>query len=115
MKYFQNITDLEQAKKRYRMLAMELHPDKGGSAIEFQQLLDEYKILLNDFQNRQKKIKSQCSKQSDIMEELSKLAKVLIEKQVQQIYLKKKIENSQSHIEKKVFSEIMCFLDKFIT
>ena len=38
MNYFQNTTDLEQAKQKYRTLAKELHPDKGGSAIRFQQM-----------------------------------------------------------------------------
>jgi len=51
MKYFQNITDLEQAKKQYRILAMQLHPDKGGSALEFQQMQKEYKTLLLHLQD----------------------------------------------------------------
>ena len=37
MMYFQNINDLEQAKLRYRTLAKQLHPDKGGSIVAFQQ------------------------------------------------------------------------------
>jgi len=40
------------------------------------------------------------------------MAKVLIEKKVPQDYLKRKIENSQSLIEKTVFSGIVNFLDK---
>ena len=46
MKYFNSITDLEQAKQHYRTLAKQLHPDKGGTAVEFQKMQDEYKALL---------------------------------------------------------------------
>ncbi len=34
MMYFSDITNLEQAKQHYRTLAKQLHPDKGGTAIE---------------------------------------------------------------------------------
>ncbi len=37
MKYFLGITDIEQAKLHYRKLAKQLHPDKGGTAVDFQQ------------------------------------------------------------------------------
>ncbi len=110
--YFKNITDLEQAKLRYRTLAKQLHPDKGGSIVAFQQMQQEYKALLVGFQNGQSLINSQMVKQTDIIDELSKLAKVLIEKQVPQKYLKKKIKNSQSPLEKTIFSGIISFLDK---
>lgn len=112
MKYFKNITDLEQAKLRYRNIAKQLHPDKGGSITEFQQMQQEYKALLVGFHNGQSLINSQTVKQTDIMDELRKLAKVLIEKQVPQEYLKQKIENSQSAIERTIFSDIISFLDK---
>ena len=113
MKYFQNITDLEQAKKQYRKFAMQLHPDKGGSSYEFQRMQNEYKILLLQFRNKQVETNQQCKQEyNEIIEELSKLAKVLIEKQVPQKYLKRKIENSQSPIEKTIFSGIISFLDK---
>ena len=113
MKYFQNITDLEQAKKQYRILAMQLHPDKGGSALEFQQMQKEYKTLLLHLQDNQIETSHRNNqKYNDIIEELSKMAKVLIEKKVPQDYLKRKIENSQSLIEKTVFSGIVNFLDK---
>jgi hypothetical protein len=113
MKYFQDITDLEQAKKQYRRLAMQLHPDKGGSALEFQQMQQEYKTLLIDFQNNQNTFIHQRSDQSVlIMEELSNLAKALIKKQVPQKYLKQKIKGSQSPIEKTIYSGIISILDK---
>lgn len=113
MIYFQNITDLEQAKQRYRTLAKELHPDKGGSALQFQQMQDEYKTLLQELQHKQVTPTGQSTpQQSDIITELSKLAKVLIQKQVPQRYLQEKINKSQSPIEKGIFSKLVDFLNE---
>ena len=113
MMYFQNINDLEQAKLRYRTLAKQLHPDKGGSIVAFQQMQQEYKTLLLQLQNGQSPtINRNTNQNSDIINELGKLAKVLIEKQVPQMYLKQKIKNSQSPLEKGLFSEIVNLLDK---
>ncbi len=114
MKYFQNITNLEQAKKHYRILAMQLHPDKGGSLIEFQRMQSEYKTLLLQLQNKQAEPKQQQKKEyNNIIAELGNLAKVLIENQVPQKFLKHKIESSQSYLEKNIFSGILTFLEKF--
>jgi curved DNA-binding protein CbpA len=113
MNYFQNITDLEQAKLRYRTLAKELHPDKGGSAMQFQQMQQEYKTVLLNLQNKQVISSSQNRQQSnDIMAELGKLAKVLIQKQIPQKYLQEKIKKSQSPLEKGIFSKLVDFLNE---
>ncbi len=113
MNYFQNITDLEQAKQRYRTLAKELHPDKGGSVIRFQQMQEEYKNMLLELQRKQVAPTGQNTpQQSDIMAELGKLAKVLIQKQVPQRYLQEKIKKSQSPIEKGLFSKLVDFLNE---
>lgn len=113
MNYFQNITDLEQAKQRYRTLAKEMHPDKGGSALRFQQMQEEYKSLLLELQSKQVVPTGQSThQQSDIMAELAKLAKVLIQKQVPQRYLQEKIKKSQSPIEKGLFSKLVDFLNE---
>ena len=113
MNYFQNITDLEQAKQRYRTLAKELHPDKGGSALRFQQMQEEYKALLLELQRKQvDRTGQKTPHQSDIMAELSKLARVLIQKQVPQRYLQEKIKKSQSPIEKSLFSKLVDFLNE---
>lgn len=101
MIYFQNITELEQAKLRYRVLAKELHPDKGGSVITFQHMQEEYKIVLLNLQNKQVISTSQNNQQTnDIIVELGKLAKVLLQKQVPQQYLQQRIIKSQSLLEK---------------
>lgn len=111
--YFQNITDLEQAKQRYRTLAKQLHPDKGGSVLRFQQMQEEYKTLLLELQRKQVAPTGQNTpQQSDIMAELGKLAKVLIQKQVPQRYLQEKIKKSQSPIEKGLFSKLVDFLNE---
>lgn len=113
MNYFQDITDLEQAKQRYRTLAKELHPDKGGSALRFQQMQEEYKTLLLELQRKQVAPTGQSNpQQSDIMAELGKLAKVLIQKQVPQRYLQEQIKKSQSPIEKGLFSKLVDFLNE---
>lgn len=102
--YFKNINDLDQAKLHYRTLAKQLHPDKGGSITEFQQMQQEYKTLLLQLQSPNQK--------SVILSELGKLAKTLIEKQVPQNYLKEKIKNSQSTFEKGIFTDLVNLLDK---
>ncbi len=113
MMYFQNINDLEQAKLRYRTLAKQLHPDKGGSIVAFQQMQQEYKTLLLQLQSGQSPtINRNTNQNSDIINELGKLAKVLIEKQVPQNFIKRKIENSQSPIEQTIYSGIISFLNK---
>lgn len=115
MNYFQNITDLEQAKQRYRTLAKELHPDKGGSALRFQQMQEEYKTLLLKLQRKQVAPTGQNNpQQSDIMAELGKLAKVLIQKQVPQRYLQEKIKKSQSPPERILFNGLISILNGFV-
>lgn len=45
-KYFENITTIEELKKKFKQLAMELHPDHGGSAEEFKSMYSEYEKLI---------------------------------------------------------------------
>ena len=46
MKYFNNVKNLQELKKQYRSLAMELHPDRGGDEEQFKALVNEYEELL---------------------------------------------------------------------
>ena len=113
MIYFQNITELEQAKLQYRTLAKQLHPDKGGSATEFNQMQQEYKTILIQLQQKQSRsMNHQPQKDNDILSELGKLAKVLIEKQVPQRYLQQIIKKSQSPLDKKLYSGLLTILNK---
>ncbi|MFW5781378.1 MAG: hypothetical protein ACOCXD_02300 [Bacteroidota bacterium] len=112
MSYFEGITDLEQARLRYREVAKQLHPDKGGTAIEFQKMQEEYKSLLIRLQHSHNVVTSKNpSPEPDLLSELGKLATVLIEKQVPQEYLKHRITKSQSTMEQRIYSGLISFLD----
>lgn len=45
MKHFHNIATIEDAKKRYRELAKEHHPDKGGDDEIMKQVNNEYDFI----------------------------------------------------------------------
>lgn len=112
MIYFQNITNLDQAKFQYRTLAKQLHPDKGGSAIEFQQMQKEYKDLLITLKQKDCNLDSNKTlEEIDILNELGKLGKTLLKTQLPQQFLKQKIQNSQNLYEKLVYKEINKLLD----
>jgi len=116
MKYFNDITDLEQAKLKYRKLAKQLHPDAGGAASEFHKLQEEYKtVLLQIQQNQNKAIRPNLkpSAENELINELGKLAKVLIKKQVPQNYLRQKIITIESSFKKDLMCEIVNLLDRF--
>ncbi|MCT4586431.1 MAG: hypothetical protein N4A71_01270 [Carboxylicivirga sp.] len=115
MTYFINITNIEQAKLRYRKLAKQLHPDKGGVAVEFQRMQDEYKRLLIKLQQSNNAVTNlhQPSPENELLSELGKLAKVLIKKQVPQYYLRQKMQTTESPLKKGLFSDIADLLDNF--
>ncbi len=45
MTYFQNISSLADLKKKYRRLAIDNHPDKGGSTETMQRINSEFESL----------------------------------------------------------------------
>ena len=45
MKWFKNIGTLDELRKRYRKLAFEHHPDKGGDVRNMQEINSEYEKL----------------------------------------------------------------------
>ena len=57
MAYFKNIHSLAELKKEYRRLALENHPDKGGSTEVMQQINAEFERMRTTMQeHRQKSI-----------------------------------------------------------
>lgn len=52
MKYFVNVNSMEELKKAYRKLALELHPDRNnGNDSEFKMMVNEYDSLFKTLQN----------------------------------------------------------------
>ena len=116
MKYFNDISDIEQAKLRYRKLAKQLHPDKGGTAIDFQEMQTEYKEYLLGLQHEQQVVTASLKNtvaENELISELGKLAKVLIKKQVPQNYLRQKIQTSESSLKRGLLNGIVRILDEF--
>jgi len=114
MNYFLGITDIEQAKLRYRKLAKQLHPDAGGTAVDFQEMQAEYKEFLLNLQQEQKVFtpsNSGLSVEKELINELGKLAKVLIKKKVPQNYLRQKMQTTDSPLKKGVLGNIVNLLD----
>ncbi len=115
MTYFNGITNLKQAKQHYRILAKQLHPDKGGTALEFQKMQDEYKTLVFRLQTKSNVNTSKlhtASTENELINELGKLAKVLIKQQVPQYYLRHKIQTTESLLKKGLFEDIADLLDR---
>jgi len=55
MKYFNDCYTPDEVKQRYRQLARSLHPDKGGSKREFQQMQEEYdRVKITIRENRKR-------------------------------------------------------------
>lgn len=53
MKYFKNVSTLEELKKAYKRLAKIHHPDCGGEHTEFIEMKNEYDSLLKQLNNGQ--------------------------------------------------------------
>ena len=51
MKWFTNPQTLEQLKKQYKKLAMQHHPDVGGSVVDMQEINAEYDKLFEILKN----------------------------------------------------------------
>lgn len=49
--FFQSVTSLEDLKKQFRKLALELHPDKGGNEKDFINMKNEYDHVFEQLKN----------------------------------------------------------------
>ena len=108
MKYFKEITNLSDAKNLYRRLSKELHPDVGGSEVEFKKMQEDYNFLLKKLSSQQ----SSNNDNSELINELINIGKVLLEKQVPQELLKKQIAKTNSPIQKMLFSGVLGVLNE---
>ena len=50
MKYFKNITTVEEIKKQFRVYCVSMHPDKGGDPEEFKLMMSEYNDIIKNFE-----------------------------------------------------------------
>lgn len=55
MKYFKNITTVEEIKKQFRAYCVSMHPDKGGDPEEFKAMMAEYNGIIKNFEQAKKK------------------------------------------------------------
>jgi len=60
------IKDLDALKKQYIKLSKKYHPDAGGTTIQFQQLQQEYNILLNKILNNSQLNQSQKQNEKEL-------------------------------------------------
>ncbi|MEM6734502.1 MAG: hypothetical protein AAF620_00395 [Bacteroidota bacterium] len=78
--YFKNCKTLDEAKKLYYQLAMKLHPDKGGTTEEFQELQGQFE----SFRAKEEKFKGEqeqwnAKEYSHIIEQLITIPNIVIE------------------------------------
>ena len=60
MKYFKNITTPEELKKQFRTLATKLHPDRGGNAEDFKNMIAEYMAISKDFDRAKERAQAEA-------------------------------------------------------
>ena len=108
MKYFNRVTNLREAKLLYRQLSKELHPDiAGGSEIEFQEMQEQYSVLLKKLSSQQ----SITNDNSELISELLIIGRTLIEKQVPQNLLRKQISKTNSPMQKMLYNGVLGILN----
>jgi len=73
--YFKNINSIDEAKKLFRELSKNLHPDHGGNEEDFKKMKNEYDNFLKTFVN--KKFTEYNNNGFDFTEQLNEVMKVL--------------------------------------
>lgn len=90
MRYFENVNCIEDVKQTFRKWAMELHPDKGGNAESFKEMMAEYERMYAKYENiyrskdggtyrDEEKPHQTASEYSELINELIKLHGIEIE------------------------------------
>lgn len=59
MKYFQNITTVEEIKKQFRAYCVSMHPDKGGDPEEFKVMMAEYNGIIKNFEKAKEEARAE--------------------------------------------------------
>jgi len=80
MKYFNNPKTLEELKQQYKKLAMQHHPDKGGSTEIMQSINNEYDKLFQLLKNVHSNVKGETYTTREETTETSEQFKDIINK-----------------------------------
>ena len=78
MKFFNNCTSLDEAKKLYRQLAIENHPDRGGNEETMKEINKYYQLFIVFFMRNEGKtddeINNELNLSDDYKEAINKIA-----------------------------------------
>ena len=78
MKYFNNITSLDELKKAYRRLAMKYHPDCGGSEEIMKQINAEHDALFETLKASHNKTADEYHQTTETAEEFRDIITALL-------------------------------------
>ena len=78
MKYFENITSLDELKKAYRRLAMKYHPDCGGSDEIMKQINAEHDALFETLKANHNKTADEYHQTTETAEEFRDIINALL-------------------------------------
>ena len=78
MKYFNNITSLDELKKAYRRLAMKYHPDCGGSDEIMKQINAEHDALFETLKASHNKTADEYHQTTETAEEFRDIVNALL-------------------------------------
>lgn len=59
MKYFNNISTIEELKKQFRAYCVSMHPDKGGDPEEFKMMMSEYYGIIKNFERAKEEARAE--------------------------------------------------------
>ena len=79
MKYFLGVKNANELKSLYRKLCNELHPDKGGKAINFITMMNEYNSIKDSFNNETEGENINAEQFYNLLQQLEKLTNIRIE------------------------------------
>lgn len=82
MKYFKGIETIEEAKKEYKKLAMQYHPDRGGNEEEMKIINNDYEILIKllaTSKEEEKEVMAEVERFKDVIDKIIDLEGINIE------------------------------------